>query len=550
MVMSRRLLILGVFLVLAATASGAWFYAQSRGSTPRFRTAKVERGPVTSTVSTTGTLNAVVTVQVGSQVSGQVKELFADFNSQVKRNQLVARIDPEKFQAAVAQAKAQVDSAKATVLNQRALVEKTRADLANAQAALAVAKAQTAKAQVAVVDSRRTLARNHDLRVKGFIAQADEDTAQAAYDSALAQADSAKAQEDAQVSQIRSAEAQLRVTEAQLQAAIANVAQQDANLKQAQVDLNHTEIRAPVDGVVVSRTVDVGQTVAASLAAPTLFTIAQDLTDMQVDTNVDEADVGRIHVGLRATFTVDAFRGQTFSGEVMQVRKAPQTVQNVVTYNVVVSARNRDGRLLPGMTANVRLFVDQKDSVLKVPNAALRYRPPGEAPEASVAAGPLPAGGQGTPPSVEQVRDRLVKSLGLTPEQEKKLEPILQEGRDKFRALMARSPSDGERRIEGQKIREASREQIRTVLTPEQRAKYDQQVAEQSGGRGRSDASSGRVFILDPDGKPKAVTVQLGISDGTFTEIAGGELKDGQEVITGAGERPGAAARPAGGPRL
>ena len=173
-----------IFLVLAATASGAWFYAQSRGSTPRFRTAKVERGPVTATVSTTGTLNAVVTVQVGSQVSGQVKELFADFNSQVKRNQLVARIDPEKFQAAVAQARAQVDSAKAMVLNQRALVEKTRADLANTQAALAVAKAQTAKAQVAVVDSRRTLARNHDLRVKGFIAQADEDTAQATYDSA------------------------------------------------------------------------------------------------------------------------------------------------------------------------------------------------------------------------------------------------------------------------------------------------------------------------------------------------------------------------------
>src|SRR6266704_3262974 len=243
--MSRRIWILGVFLVLAATASGAWFYAQSRGSTPRFRTAKVERGPVTATVSATGTLNAVVTVQVGSQVSGQIKELFADFNSQVKRNQLVARIDPEKFQAAVSQAKAQVDSAKAMVLNQRALVEKTRADLANSQAALAVAKAQTAKAQVAVVDSRRTLARNHDLRVTGFIAP-------------------------------------------------------------------------PVDGVVVSRTVDVGQTVAASLAAPTLFTIAQDLTDMQVDTNVDEADVGRIHVGLRATFTVDAFRGQTFSGEVMQ----------------------------------------------------------------------------------------------------------------------------------------------------------------------------------------------------------------------------------------
>lgn len=548
MTMSRRWWILGVFLVLAAAGSGAWFYAQGRGSTPKFRTAKTERGPLTATVSATGTLNAVVTVQVGSQVSGQIKELFADFNSQVKRNQLVARIDPEIFQARVAQAKAQLEAAKATVLNQRAAVEKARADVANAQAALAVARAQTAKAQVAVLDSRRDLGRKRDLKQKGFIAQADEDAAQAAYDSAVAQADSTKAQEDAQASMIRSAEAQLRVVEAMLQTAAANVVQQEAALKQSQVDLDHTEIRAPVDGVVVSRTVDVGQTVAASLQAPTLFTIAQDLTDMEVDTNVDEADVGRIRVGLRATFTVDAFRGQTFSGEVMQVRKAPQTVQNVVTYNVVVSARNPDGRLLPGMTANVRLVVDQKGNILKVPNAALRYRPPGEAAETPPAAGAGASGGQGTPPSIEQIRDRLVKSLGLTPEQQKKLEPILQEGRDKFRTLMMRNPTEGERRIEGQKIRESSREQIRAILTPDQRGKYDQQVAEQTGGRAGA-GSSGRVWILGPDGKPAAVTVQLGISDGNFTEIVGGELKDGQEVITGTGDRPGAA-RPASGPRL
>ena len=464
--MSRRLWIIGVFVVLAAAASGAWFYAQSRGSTPKFRTAKIERGALTATVSATGTLQAVVTVQVGSQVSGLVKELFADFNSQVKRNQLIARIDPEKFQAAVAQAKAQVDGAKAMVLNQRALVEKTRADLANANAAYAVAKAQTAKAQVAVVDSRRTLARNQDLKKKGFIAQADEDTAQAAYDSAVAQAESAKAQEDAQVSQIKSAEAQLRVVEAQLQTAIANVAQQDAGLRQAQVDLDHTEIRAPVDGVVVSRNVDVGQTVAASLAAPTLFTIAQDLTQMQVETNVDEADVGRIRDGLRATFTVDSFANQTFSGEVMQVRKAPVVLQNVVTYNVVISARNPDLRLLPGMTANVRLVVAQKESVLKVPNAALRFRLPGD--ETVVVRGGSPgaaAGGGGTPPSAEQVRERLVKSLGLTPEQQQKLDPILQDTSQKMRALPARGLSDSERRVEAQRIREASRSQIRAILT-------------------------------------------------------------------------------------
>src|SRR6267378_4491603 len=326
MVMSRRLWILGVFLVLAATASGAWFYAQSRGSTPRFRTAKVERGPVTSTVSTTGTLNAVVTVQVGSQVSGQIKELFADFNSQVKRNQLVARIDPEKFQAAVSQAKAQVDAAKATVLNQRALVEKTRADLANTQAA-------------------------------------------------LAQAESAKAQEEAQASQIRSAEAQLKVTEAMLQAAIANVVQQEASLKQAQVDLDHTEIRAPVDGVVVSRSVDVGQTVAASLQAPTLFTIAQDLTEMQVYTKTDESDIGRIRPGQHVTFKVDAFPKETFDGTVSQVRMNATTVQNVVTYDTIIDFKNPDMKLFPGMTAYVTIPVATAREVLKIPNGALRFKP-------------------------------------------------------------------------------------------------------------------------------------------------------------------------------
>src|SRR5215468_7009257 len=538
MAMRRRVWIVALMLVLAAAASGAWFYAQSRGNTARFRTAKVERGPLTATVSATGTLNAVVTVQVGSQVSGQIKELFVDFNSLVKRNQLVARIDPEKFQAAVAQAKAQVEMAKANVLNQRALVEKTRADLANAHAALLAARAQTAKAQVSVVDSRRTLQRNQDLRRRGFIAQAD-------YDSALAQAEATKAQEDAQASQIRSAEAQLRVAEAQLQSAIAKVAQQEAGLRQAQVDLDHTEIRAPVDGVVVSRTVDVGQTVAASLQAPTLFTIAQDLTQMQVETNVDEADVGRIKEGLRATFTVDSFANQTFTGEVMQVRKAPQVLQNVVTYNVVISARNPELKLLPGMTANVRLVVAQKEGALKVPNSALRFRMPGEdsVPVRGSGGPGLTAGG--APQSAEQVRDRLTKSLGLTPEQQEKLIPILQETGQKMRALAGKS--DSERRVESQRIREGTREQIRAILTPVQRAKYDTELTEAQ--LARQGAFSGRLFVHGPEGKPTPVTVQTGVSDGNFTEIVSGDVKEGQEVLVGVGDARGGG-RPNSGPRL
>jgi HlyD family secretion protein len=366
--MKRRLLWIVAIVVIAGGIVGGYLYTQGIGARPAFRTVAVTRGPLTAAVSATGTLNAVITVQVGSQVSGQIKELFADFNSAVKKDQVIARIDPDTFEAKVNQAKAQVDAARASVLNQTAAVEKARADLENARAALAAARAQTAKSKVAVVDSNRTLGRNRDLRERGLIAQADEDTAQAAYDSAVAQFEASGAQEQSQTSAVRAAEAQLRVTEAMLKNAMATVAQNEAAQRQAQVDLDHTYIRAPVDGTVVGRTVDVGQTVAASLQAPTLFTIAQDLRNMQVDTNVDEADVGRVKVGQTTTFTVDSFPGRTFNGEVVQIRKAPLVVQNVVTYDVVVTAKNPDQRLLPGMTANVRIVIDQKESVLQVPS--------------------------------------------------------------------------------------------------------------------------------------------------------------------------------------
>ena len=444
--MKRRILWIVAIVVLAGTITGGYLYTQGVGARPAFRTAAVSRGPLTSAVSATGTLNAVITVQVGSQVSGQIKELHADFNSQVKKDQVIARIDPDTFEAKVNQTKAQVDAARASVLNQQAAVEKTRADLENTRAAFAAARAQTAKSQVTVVDSNRTLGRNRDLRQRGLIAQADEDTAQATYDSAVAQLEASKAQELAQVSTVRAAEAQLRVAEAMLKNAVAQVAQNEAAQRQAQVDLDHTYIRAPVDGVVVGRTVDVGQTVAASLQAPTLFTIAQDLRNMQVDTNVDEADVGRVKVGQATSFTVDSFPGRTFTGEVVQIRKAPLVVQNVVTYDVVVSAKNAEQRLLPGMTANVRIIIDQKDGVLQVPNAALRFRPAGvEAPERERPARPGGPGG---------------------------------------------------------------------------------------GGRGGG-APAGRVWVVGPDGKPAALSLQLGIGDGTYTEVARGELKEGQQVIVG-----------------
>ena len=541
--MRRRLL---TYLVIAAAVVGStafWFYPQGRGAVAKYRVAKVEKGPLTAAVSATGNLNAVITVQVGSQVSGQIRQLFADFNSRVKKGQLIARIDPDLFETKVSQAKADLESADAAVLNQAANVERARADIDNARAALASARAQTAKAEIALLDANRDLDRKTELLKKQLIAQSERDTAQATDDSAAAQLEWARTQEEALTSQIGSAEAQLAVAEAQLKAAHAQVRQKKAGLDQAQVDLDHTYIRAPIDGVVVSRNVDVGQTVAASLQAPTLFTIAQDLTRMQVDTNVDEADVGRVRVGQRATFTVDSFKGQKFSGEVVQIRKAPQVQQNVVTYTVVVAVQNPDGRLLPGMTANVRVLLDEKSSVLKIPNAALRVslqRVKAEHPlrEAqAVQTPPQPADG------TDESFEGLVRRLGLTEEQQRKLKPILQEREPKLlalKALKAEGMSKAERQSRKQAIREAARERIMGILTQEQRARFES-VGDPSDGRG---GASGAVWGLRADGEPRRLTVRLGITDGNFTEVLDGALKEGQEVIVGVTER-GVTERPA-----
>src|SRR5438034_3616679 len=244
----RRLIWLTVVVVLIAGGISAYFYAQSRGNVPKYRTTKVERGALTAAVSATGNLNAVITVQVGSQVSGQIKELHADFNTVVKKGQLIARIDPEIFEAKVNQAKGELEAAQATVLNQTAQVEKARADVENAKSALAEAKAQTAKSQVALVDARRDYDRKKELIGKELIAKSDLDSSQANHDSAAAQLDSTKAKEQSLAAAIGSAQAQLRVTEAMVKSAQATVTQKRAAMQQAQVDLDHTRITAPVDG--------------------------------------------------------------------------------------------------------------------------------------------------------------------------------------------------------------------------------------------------------------------------------------------------------------
>jgi HlyD family secretion protein len=370
----RRLAWIGLALGLAALAAGLGYYYWLRhAAAPTYRLGTVARGPVTASVLASGTVNPVITVQVGSQVSGRIRDLYADFNTEVQQGQLVARIDPDIFETHVDQAQADVSVARAAVSTQQAALERARADLESARSNLAAARAQTVKARAALADAKRDYDRKRELAEKGASAIALRDTAEAVYDQAKAQLATAEAQALSQEAAIRSAEAQVRTAEANVEAAQAQVQQKEAALRAAQVDLDHTYIRAPVDGTVVLRNVDVGQTVAASLQAPVLFTIARDLRAMQVDTSADEADVGAIKLGQHAVFTVDAYPGRTFEGDVLQIRKAPQVVQNVVTYDVVVSAPNPDLLLLPGLTASVRVTTAHRDDALLVPNAALRY---------------------------------------------------------------------------------------------------------------------------------------------------------------------------------
>jgi HlyD family secretion protein len=317
--MRRVSIIIGV-LALGLAIAGYVFFNGERKVPVRYRTVPVERGTVVSLVTATGTINPITTVQVGSQVSGMIESLHADFNSKVKANQVVARIDPFPYQA-------RRDQAVASLANAKAALEKARVDLAQ---------------------RRRELDRAKSLIGQQFISQNEVDVALTASEGAVAQ---------------------LKVTEAA-------VKQAEAMLQAAELDLKYTVIRSPVDGVVISRLVEVGQRISASFSIPTLFLIAEDVTKMQVDTNVSEADIGGIVEGKAASFTVDAYPGEAFQGRVRQVRNAPINIQNVVTYDVVVEFDNPEFRLKPGMTANVSIIVQKRDDVLKVPNAALRFVPP------------------------------------------------------------------------------------------------------------------------------------------------------------------------------
>jgi HlyD family secretion protein len=422
---------------------------------------------------------------------------------------------------------ADLEAARATVLTQRANV--------------AALQAEVSRARVGLADAERELQRNKVLQEKNFVSAAALDKAEFAFRAAQEQVKTAQAQRAVGESQVRNVEALVK--------------QRESQLAQSKVDLDRTTIRAPVDGIVIKKSVEPGQTVAASLQAPELFVIAEDLRRMQVDVSIDEAEVGRVREGQSATFTVDSFPGRTFRGTVGQVRKAAQVVQNVVTYTAVIATSNPNQELFPGMTANVRIIVDTRENALKVPNAALRFRPAGAAETRSAGSGGDTAGAQVSaetgkggrgPQGAEAIRERLGKALSLTAEQQSRLDEILRDTRERIRAIPAEDQA--ERRRQVQRLRAESRARIAEILDPQQRSRFEEMAAGRAG-EGRA-AARGRVWVVDDTGKPQGVDVRLGLADGTSTEVAGGSLQVGTQVIIGTRTENSARAQPKGGPRF
>ena len=473
-----RRLTLAAALIAAALAVW-WFWPTGEASGEiEFTTQPVDRGDITRIVSSVGSVRALNTVEVGSQLSGQVIELVADFNTPVRAGDLLARLDPQTFERRVQEAEANLAVARANVAIQSASIEKARANLANAKAEF--------ERQQALVE-------------RGSVSASALDNAEASFLSATAD---------------------LAIAEAQYRNALATVQQREASLDAARIDLDRTEIRAPIDGVVIDRAVDIGQTVAASLQAPVLFSIAQDLTEIQIEASVDEADIGSVREGAAAEFGVDAFPGETFDAGVGQVRLAPNEEQNVVTYTVVINARNPGRKLLPGMTASIDIVTGQREGALRASNAAVRFRPPDDlAPEASDQ-GDGGRGGRGNP---GEAMVQMLEGIGVDPEVR---ETVSQELREGFRGMIGLFQSGADRETIGERIREMSREVLARNLTEEQ---FEQA---QAALREREATRAGTVYTVEPDGSLKAHAVRLGISDDQYTEVVSGELESGMELVT------------------
>ncbi len=482
-------------VVVALLAAGFWYWnsRKTEAAEGAYRTTAVERGDIRVAISATGTLSAISTVTVGSQISGQVTDVLVDFNSQVKKGDVLARIDPSTYEAQIEQGTAQIASASASLAQARATLRNAELDYA----------------------------RKADLGKQKLVAQSDVDLARATLDQARAQ--------------INSSQAQIR--------------QQTASTQTTRVNLQRTVITSPVDGVVLTRTIEPGQTVAANFSAPELFTIAEDLGKMKIELAVDESDIGQVKVGQVVSFTADAFADRQFKGTVEQVRLAATTTNNVVTYPVVVTVDNSDGTLLPGLTVNAEIEVSKRDKILKVSNAALRYKPADGAlaSPAQPGQGAQRGGGSGITDDLA----RTVADMKVNPQQQAAFDAAVAAVRERQAARQAQSGQGGNSMFGGGRPQGAVviggsgsgdlQAQIRQRMTE----RFQQDFAAFRGSlddtqKRRWDSALGALLNAKRaslyrlvGGKPEAVMVRIGASDGTTTEVSGGGLKEGDPIITG-----------------
>lgn len=489
MFQNRRWILVVVGIAVLALA-GWWLLGRS-GASPQgvqIETSAVTTGEVRRIVAASGAVRALVTVEVGSQLSGQLAEVLVDYNDEVEEGQVIARLDPQTYETRVREAEASRATALAGLTLQRATLTRVRANTRTAQ-----------------LDFDRT----QTLSERGNASAAALDNARAALDAAMAD---------------------VLVAQAQIANAEAVLAQRDATLEGARIDLGRTTIRSPINGIVVDRAVDEGQTVAASLSAPVLFTIAQDLSQVQIDAQVDEADIGQIAEGQPVNFTVDAYPDMQLNGVVDQIRLSPTALNNVVTYTVVITASNPGQRLLPGMTANMDIVTGERDDVLRVSNAALRFRPspaledrtrPIDTEAAGSRAGGPRGGGGGRPNPVA----RLTEQLDLTPDQAESAGNV-------FRSAFGRA--QGAAQAGGSFDRDALQAEIdrglQAVLTPEQMQRYRILAREAANTR------SATVWVQEADGMLAERRVRLGISDNQNTEVVSGDLAEGDLAVTRARE--------------
>lgn len=497
--LSRRLLPFALPLALAGIGLTWMLGMPGKGADPiSYETGQATRGTIRKIVSTSGPVRALVTVQVGSQLSGQIQVLKADFNTEVKAGDVMAVLDAKTYVAKLAQAKADLAMAKSQLTNQEAALQKAEAVQRQAE---------------------RAIARQQTLAAKGVTSGAALDTA--TRDSEVAKAD-------------------IAVIKAQIESANAQIVQRQAQLDQAQIDLDRTTIRSPIDGTVISRTVDVGQTVAASLQAPELFKIAQNLQRIRIEAQVNEADVGSVAEGNSVTFTVDAYPERQFDGRVVQVRLAATELNNVVTYPVIIEAANPDRKLFPGMTANAQVESARKDGVLRIPVDALRFRPrEGTAPVTSEA-----------DQRREQLLERLTSEIGLTPDQRRRVSDALTAMTAEMKAkgsAQPATPSFGGQPKQAQpagggsgggeegrgRFMERIERIVAEVITPEQRPQFEKWKAgrEQRSGGSRPAARSATIYVLSAAGALESRSIRVGLTDDQYAEVLGGGIKEGDRIV-------------------